>query len=453
MQRLWKKRDTFEKVCLKAKCSTHSLEVPQASTSSAGTGASEPLYFDDDGQPIFTHMVSVPHVNKHLIKFPIALDYTTLRSQIGDSTTPPQAVLLKTDTGADVNLMNRQIFHQLFGKAKDLLQPTPIRMENYGNSAIKVLGTFYAFLRWKGKVYKQLFYVTDCDRSPNLLLWDACYTLGVLKPCYTVENSTKCEHSFLHQKMNGPEKKLSNNSTKCSITREQLQSSPLTKQDILEIYANIFTRFGKFPGLPYKFQLKPNAKPTRHAPRKVPIHLQDVFHEEIRNLEALGILEETKDVTEWVNSFVIVEKKLPIDSSNSHSPGHSMNKKLQICLDPRDLNEALEREPYYTCSIEEIMGKFHGMTRFTIADFNKGYWMVQLDPESRKYTMMALDIGRFQWTRLPMGSIVAQDMFQRKLDAIFLSIPGVTGIAEDMIIYGRNDQEHDKHLSEFLGCM
>ena len=155
-------------------------------------------------------------------------------------------------------------------------------------------------------------------------------------------------------------------------------------------------------------------------------------------------------MTEWVNSFVIMEKKIPIDSNNSHSPGHSMNKKLRICLDPRDLNEALEREPYYTHSIEEIMGKFHGMTRFTIADFNKEYWMVELDPESRKYTMMALDIGRLQWTRLPMGSIVAQDIFQRKLDAIFLSIPGVTGIADDMIIYGRSHLEHDKHLINFL---
>ena len=46
------KKGHFEKVCLKAKSSTHSLEVPQASTSSAGAG--EPLYFDDDGQPIFT---------------------------------------------------------------------------------------------------------------------------------------------------------------------------------------------------------------------------------------------------------------------------------------------------------------------------------------------------------------------------------------------------------------
>ena len=96
------------------------------------------------------------------------------------------------------------------------------------------------------------------------------------------------------------------------------------------------------------------------------------------------------------------------------------------------------------------MTRFHGMTRFTIVDFNKGYWMVELDPESCKYTTMALDIGRFQWTRLPMGSIVAQDVFQKKLDAIFLDIPGVTGIADDMVIYGKTDLEHDRHLINFL---
>ena len=43
----------------------------------------------------------------------------------------------------------------------------------------------------------------------------------------------------------------------------------------------------------------------------------------------------------------------------------------------------LWREPDYTWSIEEIMAKFHGMTMFTIVDFNKGYWMVELDQESR----------------------------------------------------------------------
>ena len=91
---------------------------------------------------------------------------------------PQSTVLLKADTGADINLMNRKTFNQLFGEAKEVLKPTPIKMENYGNTAVKVLGMFHAFLRWKDKVYKQLFYVTD---PPNLLSRDACYILSVLK--------------------------------------------------------------------------------------------------------------------------------------------------------------------------------------------------------------------------------------------------------------------------------
>ena len=80
--------------------------------------------------------------------------------------------------------------------------------------------------------------------------------------------------------------------------------------------------------------------------------------------------------------------------------------------------------------------------------------MVELHPESRKLTTMALDIGRFQWTRLPMGSIIAQDVFQRKLNVVFLNVPVVTGIADDMIIYGkpvRNTMEIYSTFWKFVG--
>ena len=77
------------------------------------------------------------------------------------------------------------------------------------------------------------------------------------------------------------------------------------------------------------------------------------------------------------------------------------------------------------------------MTFFTIVDFKKGYWMVVLHPDSRKLTCMALPFGRFQWPRLPMGTVVAQDIFQSKLDAIFIGMEGVTGIADDMVIAGK----------------
>ena len=47
---------------------------------------------------------------------------------------------------------------------------------------------------------------------------------------------------------------------------------PLTKQDILSQYSGCFEGIGHSPGDPYKFHLKPDYKPARHAPRKVPVH-------------------------------------------------------------------------------------------------------------------------------------------------------------------------------------
>ena len=123
-------------------------------------------------------------------------------------------------------------------------------------------------------------------------------------------------------------------------------------------------------------------------------------------------------------------------------------------MDLRDLNEALEREPYHTRSVDEITAKLQGMFVFTIVDFKKGYWMVVLHPDSRKLTCMALPFGRFQWTQLPMGTVVAQDIFQSKQDAIFIGMEGVTGIADDMIIAGKDEMEHDRNFLAFMEkCM
>ena len=121
--------------------------------------------------------------------------------------------------------------------------------------------------------------------------------------------------------------------------RTSVNRLPLAKQDILSQYSSCFEGMGCFPGDLYKFHLKSEYKAAHHSPRKVPIHLESAFKEEIKSLVKLGILEEVKEHTDWVNSYVIVEK----DTGNQHSSNHTVKKKLTICLDPRDLNEALER--------------------------------------------------------------------------------------------------------------
>ena len=104
--------------------------------------------------------------------------------------------------------------------------------------------------------------------------------------------------------------------------RTSVSRLPLTKQDILSQYSGYLEGIGRFPGDPYKFHLKPEHKPARHTPRKVPIHLETAFKEEIESLVKQGILEEVKEHTDWVNSYVIVEK----DTGNHHSPNHTVKK-------------------------------------------------------------------------------------------------------------------------------
>ena len=83
----------------------------------------------------------------------------------------------------------------------------------------------------------------------------------------------------------------------------------------------------------------------------------------------------------------------------------------------------------------------------------KGYWMVPLHPDSRPLTCMSIDIGRYQWTQLPMGTNVTSNVFQKKLDEIFQNVQGVTGIADDMIIYRKSQEEHDVHFLNLLSIV
>ena len=106
--------------------------------------------------------------------------------------------------------------------------------------------------------------------------------------------------------------------------RTSVNRLPLMKQDILSQYSGCFEGIGHFPGDLYKFHLKSEYKPAQHAPRKVPIYLEAAFKEEIKSLVKLGILEEVKEHTDWVNSYVIVEK----DTGSHHSPNHTIKKKL-----------------------------------------------------------------------------------------------------------------------------
>ena len=129
---------------------------------------------------------------------------------------------------------------------------------------------------------------------------------------------------------------------------------PLTKQDILSQYSGCFEGIGRFPGDPYRFHLKPDYKPARHAPRKVPVHLEAAFKEEIDSLVKQGISEEVNEHTDWVHSNIFVEKALEREPYYTHSTGEiTTNRKrvehaghfpthMEMCMD-NHLTQTTER--------------------------------------------------------------------------------------------------------------
>ena len=90
---------------------------------------------------------------------------------------------------------------------------------------------------------------------------------------------------------------------------------------------------------------------------------------------------------------------------------------------------------------EDIAHKLSGATVITVLDCSKGYWHQPLDDKSSFLITCNTKIGHFRFTVMPFGATVAGDVFQRKLDSIFLNLENVVIITDDIMIIGYQEDE------------
>ena len=149
------KKGHFAVICQKGKgfsCSSRSAHVVETS-SGTSTSQTEPDYYTECGQPIFvqspmlqtmsTKSQKILEKSKLLLEFPIRLHYKDLN----------QKVLLKVDTGSDINCISLRTLHKLFPNKQ--LNRSTLLLEKYGNSPVTIIGKVRAFIRWKGNVFHQ----------------------------------------------------------------------------------------------------------------------------------------------------------------------------------------------------------------------------------------------------------------------------------------------------------
>ena len=104
-------------------------------------------------------------------------------------------------------------------------------------------------------------------------------------------------------------------------------------------------------------------------------------------MEQIGVIVRQTEPTDWVKSMVAVVK----------------SNKIRICIDPRDLNKAIQREYFPMMTIEEVVAGMPQAKVFSVLDATSGYWQVKLDDASSKFCTFNTSYGRYRFTRLPFG--------------------------------------------------
>ena len=110
----------------------------------------------------------------------------------------------------------------------------------------------------------------------------------------------------------------------------------------------------------------------------------------------------------------------------------------------------MRRPHHYTQVLDDILPQLQGASTFSILDARSGYWNVKLDDVSKLLTTFNTPYGRYCFRRLPFGLVSAQDVFQKKVDQTFEGLPGVVAIADDIVVFGKTEAEHDKHLDNVM---
>ena len=344
-------------------------------------------------------------------------------------------VKCKVDTGAGGNVMPLRTFAKLFPTKFDEdgsptgLNPSTTRLTAYNGSPIKQFGTFNTHVDWTPKGSRTTrrlhtqWYVADTP-GPAILGLSACHKLGIVELNCAVD---------LHQTRTTQQRTPT---TECQRIQDVLGTLKTlsSREDLINEYPDRFDGIGRFPGT-YHITLREDAKPVVHAPCKCPIAMRPLVREKL---------------DEWLEEDVITPVEEPTDWVNSLAYSIKPNGKLRLCLDPKDLNTSIKRDHYHTPTTEEITHQLAGSTKFSKLDGTSSYLCIVLDYESSLLTTFNTPWGRYRFVRLPFGLACSQDIFQQMMDQLLTRCEGVIGIADDIVVHGKDDAEHDRRLHKLM---
>ena len=119
---------------------------------------------------------------------------------------------------------------------------------------------------------------------------------------------------------------------------------------------------------------------------------------------------------------------------------------VRFISDFRELNKRIKRKPFPIPKIQDLLLKLEGFKYATSLDLNMGYYHIELDTISQKLCTIVLPWGKYQYQKLPMGLCNSPDIFQEKMNELFVGLNNVQACIDELLIL--STKSFDKHLAK-----
>ena len=178
-------------------------------------------------------------------------------------------------------------------------------------------------------------------------------------------------------------------------------------------------------------------QPLAAHPHRVPDKWKEGVRHEVLKLEEQGII--VRSNSPWASPIVPVPKP---DGS------------IRICIDYRRLNSITIKDPYYMVTLEEILDRVGNCGVVSKIDLTKGYYQIEVHPESMEKTTFVSFVGKFMFKRMPFGLANAPAIFQRVMERALegcyqFSAPYI----DDVIVFSGSVEEHTHQLGEVVRAL
>ena len=203
-------------------------------------------------------------------------------------------------------------------------------------------------------------------------------------------------------------------------------------ESLLNEYDDLFHGIGKMKDLKVKLDVDKNVRPVAQKHRRLPFHLRDKLEAELQRLGAANVIERVESATDWVSPIVIAPKK---DSTD-----------IRMCVYMVKPNRAIKRIRHIIPTIDELRHDVNGAKVFSKLDLKHGFHQLELDEDSRDITTFSTHVGLFRYCRLNFGTNSAPEIFHEELRKKLEGIPGVRNIHDDILVTGKNVEDHNRNL-------